>query len=408
MVDAELVLSLPERRLVRRGRRPPDRGPSPRRCRAVIYSIPPIVAALQRDVRPRVRRDADRRLRRLHARLPGRDRLQRRRRLRHRLLLHAVDRGVLVRAARDLRLRPRDRLLAVDRLGVRLRLRLRLGLGPRHDRRGLGLGRMGLGLRVGRMVRRMARRLLRRRVGRPRRRGLGPGLRALVHGQRLPLLGRRRAASRARAAATTRGPATPGTASRARRTTRRPARSPPASAARSATSTPATTPRAAAASRRTRRPARPSPRAAARSATPTPATRSPAGRPRSTTRTPATRRRSAASRPPTAAAPRGSATRPSGRPRAATTTRRTTATSTRTPATAGSRRARAQRLVERQRPGQDAAALEGELGALDRPAALRQLPVQRRRLAQPEQLGQRQPANDVAPDRRGAAGARRR
>ena len=81
-------------------------------------------------------------------------------------------------------------LLALDRLGLRLRLRLRLGLGARHDRRGLGLGRMGLGLRVGRLVRRMARRLLRRRVGRPRRRGLGPGLRALVHRQRLPLLGR--------------------------------------------------------------------------------------------------------------------------------------------------------------------------------------------------------------------------
>ena len=59
-----------------------------------------------------------------------------------------------------------------------------------------------------------------------------------------------------------------------------------------------------------------------------------------------------------------------------------------------------ERLVERQRPGEDAAALEGELGAHDRTAALRQLPVQRRRLAQPEQLGQRRLAPDVAAHRR--------
>ena len=121
----------------------------------------------------------------------GRDRLQRRRRLRHGLLLRAVDRDRLVRAAGHLRLRRRDRVLAVDGLGLRLRLRLRLGLGPRHGRGRLGMGRLGLGLRVGRLVRRMARRLLRGRMGPARRRGLGPGLRALVHRQRLPLLGSR-------------------------------------------------------------------------------------------------------------------------------------------------------------------------------------------------------------------------
>ncbi len=107
-------------------------------------------------------------------------------------------------------------------------------------------------------------------LGRARRRGLGPGLRALVDRQRLPLVGRGERASRARAADTTRGPATPGAASRGRPTTRRRERSPPASAAPSATSTPATTPAGGAASRRTRTPARRSPHAAARSAMPTP------------------------------------------------------------------------------------------------------------------------------------------
>ena len=64
--------------------------------------------------------------------------LGRRRRVRHRVLLHAVDRHGLVRPARDVRVRGGGHLHALDRLGRGLRLRLGLG---RLDR-GLGVGRL--------------------------------------------------------------------------------------------------------------------------------------------------------------------------------------------------------------------------------------------------------------------------
>ena len=93
----------------------------------VIYTIPPSLADLLRDLRARLRGDAAVRLRRLHAGLPRHGgRAVRHRRLRHRLRLHAVDRHLLVRASVHLRRRRNARLQPVR--GIHLGLRD----GPRH------------------------------------------------------------------------------------------------------------------------------------------------------------------------------------------------------------------------------------------------------------------------------------
>ena len=169
-----------------------------------------------------------------------------------------------------LRLRRQHGLHALHGLGLRVRRRLRLRDGRRDVRLRLGLLRLGLGRRVGRLLRT----LRRRGVGLRRRRGLGPGLRALVLGQRLQPVGldlgghaeRRRLQRLDRKRVARPGGLVLQLEDRARRAA--------ASGARPTTPTPATTPRARAVRRTTRRRAR-RPREAARpSATPTPAIRS--------------------------------------------------------------------------------------------------------------------------------------